>query len=504
MNAGHPDTVERWDYLEITQKVLKVPDRPFETVTVSAQFYGPGGQEKLVNGFYDGDGIWRIRFRPDLTGSWHFKTISSLAELDGTEGQFLCTPAKAANHGPVAVDRKTHFSYADGTQCFILGTTAYAWTYRPPEVRQKTLEAFSAHRFNKIRMLVFPKYLAWLKDIDLTYEPPCLPYPGTKGNYDYRSFIVAYFRNFEERIRDLRDRGIEADIILFHNYDFGKWGIDEGLSDDDAVFYLKYVAARLSAFRNVWWSLANEYDLHITSDGVDAVSKTDLRNWDRMGQTIHDADPYGHPVSIHNYGPIYPDRPWMSHVSYQFANTYSLLIDLKNKYGKPVINDEYQYEGNLPYGWGNLSGMEATIRHWLTLMAGGYGTHGECFVVDGNRRDIFWTYGGDMHGESASRLSFMRGIAESLPFQEMEPDHILADGRTKFCLRKDLDSYLYLFLPGSTNRRAKVGPQDGSKPEYEFTVFDAWACKETKRFVSSALYIANDDPGIVVVRVTRR
>jgi len=191
------------------------------------------------------------------------------------------------------------------------------------------------------------------------------------------------------QVGNLRDRGIEADIILFHNYDFGMWGIDEGMSDNDAVFYLEYLAARLSAYRNVWWSLANEYDLWITSDGVDAVSKTDRRDWDRMGQTIKDADPYNHPVSIHNYGPIYPDRPWMSHVSYQFANVYSLLLDLKRQYGKPVINDEYQYEGNLPFGWGNLSGMETVIRHWLTLMAGGYGTHGECFVVDGNKKDIF-------------------------------------------------------------------------------------------------------------------
>ena len=30
--------------------------------------------------------------------------------------------------------------------------------------------------------------------------------------------------------------------------------------------YLRYVAARYGAFRNVWWSLANEYELldHLT------------------------------------------------------------------------------------------------------------------------------------------------------------------------------------------------------------------------------------------------
>ncbi len=109
-----------------------------------------------------------------------------------------------------------------------------------------------------------------------------------------------------------------------------------------------------------------------------------------------------------------------------------------------------------------------------------------------------------MHGESASRLAFMWTIAESMPFQDMEPDHILADGRTKFCLRKGLDAYLYLFLPGSTNRRAKLGPQDGSKPEYEVTVYDAWDCREIKRLAATGLYLANEDPGIVVVKAIRK
>ena len=53
--------------------------------------------------------------------------------------------------------------------------------------------------------------------------------------------------------------GIQADVILFHPYDAGHWGFDNmGAENDDR--YLRYMIARLGAYRNVWWSLANEWD----------------------------------------------------------------------------------------------------------------------------------------------------------------------------------------------------------------------------------------------------
>ena len=63
----------------------------------------------------------------------------------------------------------------------------------------------------------------------------------------------------EQRIAQLRDLGIEADVIIFHPYDEGHWGFDRMPADADDR-YLRYLVSRLAAFRNVWWSLANEYD----------------------------------------------------------------------------------------------------------------------------------------------------------------------------------------------------------------------------------------------------
>ena len=51
---------------------------------------------------------------------------------------------------------------------------------------------------------------------------------------------------------------IQADVILFHPYDI--WGYCK-MGKEFNERYVRYMIARISAYRNVWWSLANEFDL---------------------------------------------------------------------------------------------------------------------------------------------------------------------------------------------------------------------------------------------------
>jgi hypothetical protein len=151
-------------------------------------------------------------------------------------------------------------------------------------------------------------------------------------------------------------------------------------------------------------------------------------------------------------------------------------MGLQNEYEKPVINDEYQYEGNLSYNWGNLSGKEGTFRHWLSFMAGGYATHGECYVINGNKRDIYWTYGGDLTGESAPRISYLVHITENLSFHKMVPDLTLGDGNTYYCLRNGYDTlfFLYAFDCPPKDRYVGLGLTDGIGRRYSVTMYDLW------------------------------
>ena len=51
--------------------------------------------------------------------------------------------------------------------------------------------------------------------------------------------------------------------------------------------YLKYVVARFAAYRNVWWSLANEYDL---------MQKKNPSDWDRYAEIVTESDPVRPPA----------------------------------------------------------------------------------------------------------------------------------------------------------------------------------------------------------------
>ena len=461
--------VERWGRFELRITSATIYENPFLDVGIRARFVH-NGNEHWVDGFYDGDQSWVVRYMPDQLGEYTFTTSSDDQEFDGRTGSFVAVEPGPGNHGPVRVSGREHFSYADGTPYFALGTTIYAWFYRPEEIRRQTLASLEKHGFTKARMLVFPKHIKGLEGVNLSYDPPGYPYDGEPNAFDFSRFLPEYFQEYERRIDELSAIGVQADVILFHQYDSGMWGLDQ-LNDDEALHYLRYMLARLGSFRNVWWSLANEYNI---------LQRSRWRDWDAIGTYLMENDPYGHLRSIHNwtFAPIYPDRAWMTHVCYQNPNTYQLLMDLKRSYGKPVVNDEYEYEGDVPYNWGNSSAELTLHRHWLTAMAGGYGTHGECYVIDGNIRDIFWTYGGTIIGKSAPRLAFLRQVMESIPWQEMVPDLTLSFDLDVCCLRRGTDLYLFYFRHALPGKRLSFGSESGSTVAYEATTFDLWNCRE--------------------------
>src|SRR5262245_4155430 len=76
--------VEQWGLFERT---LKGPadGNPFVDVELAATF-AQGDRTVRVNGFYDGDGTYRVRFMPPTPGEWSYTTRSNRPELDGKTG----------------------------------------------------------------------------------------------------------------------------------------------------------------------------------------------------------------------------------------------------------------------------------------------------------------------------------------------------------------------------------------------------------------------------------
>jgi len=401
-------TVEQWGAFELA---LAGPTNgnPFLDVNFSARFT-QGTNAVEANGFYDGDGVYRVRFMPEKQGEWRYVTKSSSAELTGRTGEFMVTKPAAQNHGPVGVANVYHFAYADGTPYKELGTTCYVWQLQPKALQEQTLKTLATSPFNKIRFCVFPKRYTWN-----TNEPIMYPFAGNPvaTNWDFSQFNVKYFQHLEQRVADLQKLGIEADIILFHPYDEGHWGFDRMPSNVDDR-YLHYVVARLAAYRNVWWSLANEWDFMKEKKESDFV---------RFGEMVAHDDPYHHLLSIHNGQQLFNHTlPWITHASIQngAAVEESGRAEMyRDVYRKPVVYDEVKYEGNIESRWGQLSAEELVFRFWNATVAGTYCGHGETFKSDD--QILWWSKGGALKGQSPARLAFLKKVLADSPAEGIEP-----------------------------------------------------------------------------------
>ncbi|MFG2961335.1 DUF5605 domain-containing protein [Streptomyces sp. NPDC048291] len=388
------ESATRWRTFELE---LHGPEHgnPFTDVMLRAEFRC-GDRALTAHGFYDGGGIHRIRFMPDEEGTWTFRTTSNARSLDALTGTFQCGPAGSHDHGPVRVHAQFHFRHADGTRHLPVGTTAYAWTHQGDEREEQTLRSLERSPFNKVRMCVFPKSFVYNTD-----EPPRYPFEGSpESGWDFSRPDPAYFRHFEERIVQLGELGIEADVILFHPYD--RWGFsDMGPAADDR--YLRYVVSRFAALPNVWWSLANEYDL---------LWAKDTEHWHRSAAVIRAHDPHDHLISVHNWVELWDnDADWVTHCSIQ--QTTEATATWRSRWGKPVVVDELGYEGDIEWAWGNLAPQEMIRRCWEGVVRGGYVTHGECRLSGDDV--LWWSHGGVLKGESSARMEFMRRILEELP-----------------------------------------------------------------------------------------
>lgn len=237
---------------------------------------------------------------------------------------------------------------------------------------------------------------------------------------------------------------------------------------DDA--YLKYVTARFSAFRNVWWTMANEYDFFTTR----WIPIKEPKDWDHIFQMVRDHDPYTHLRGIHNAGPWYDHaQPWVSHciIQEQHQDLYRVAADARKKYGKPVVIDEYGYEGDNGNGWGTLSGAEEVNRHWAFTMAGAYGSHGETYVHPGDI--LWWGVGGELVGDSVARLGFLKQIMIATPYEDMEPSPDLVTGGTALAKR---GSY-YLFRFVRSDKRNPFEINIDATGRFHVDMIDPWLMK---------------------------
>ncbi|MCD8150823.1 MAG: DUF4038 domain-containing protein [Clostridiales bacterium] len=343
-----------------------------------------------VKGFYAGDGTYIVRFYPKKVGHYTWK-VTGAVEAAGEEN------CDAAVYPGMVKAEDTHFVYENGEPYYPFGTTIYALAHQSRELIEQTFGSLETAPFNKVRHCVFPKHYAYNHN-----EPDFYPFEKKEdGSWDVHRPCYAYWDHMEGIIHQLGKMGIESDLILFHPYD--RWGFST-MSMEDNLVYLDYVLRRLSAIPYIWWSLANEYDV---------VFARSMEDWYAIEDFVAENDPYHHLLSNHNCMKFYDfSRPNITHCCIQTSAMY-MTGHMMERFGKPVVFDECEYEGDIEFNWGNISAFEMVNRFWKAYTSGGFATHGETYYSEDEI--LWWARGGVLKGESPQRIVFLREIISELP-----------------------------------------------------------------------------------------
>jgi hypothetical protein len=456
-----PTSVPEWDIFEIALPATAAGN-PFD-VRFLATFVS-GDTRVQAHGFYDGNGVYRIRFMPRAIGQWRYETSSDLAALSGKSGEFKCVKPSAGSHGPVGVRNVYQFAYADGTPFVPISTTVYGWVnQRSDELQEETLASLKQSPFNRIRMMVLP--IRHGKD----NAPNYFPFEkNADSTWNYSKFDPRFFQHVEMRLAQLRDMGIEAELILFHNRDTSATGYDRMPADVDDR-YLRYVVARFSAYRNVWWNLANEFDsLKFKQDS----------DWDRLFKIIQDEDPYQHMRSIHQmhryYDATLPGETYMSVQNGGAVSEFGNPDSFRQGSQKPVIFDEIEYEGNeKTQSWAHLPPEDMVYRFWLGNLAGTYVTHGETY--DSAPGVVWISRGGKLMGQSPPRIAFLKSILATAPADGIIP--INPQDKTIGIAGKVGEYYLIYFgksAPTEWTFELPAGRFVRPGTKYHIDVLDTW------------------------------
>ena len=384
--------MRQYEMYELTFKG-KVPEDSYVDVDLAAEFT-VNGATKEVKGFYAGNEEYKIRFYPEEQGKVSWKVNTELSLEGKMEGEEICS---AGEKNGMVKAAGTHFETQDGTIFYPFGTTIYAFAHQKKELIEETFQTLEKAPFNKVRLCVFPKFYDYNRE-----DPEYFPFQKNEDEkWDTSHPCFEFWENLESVIFRLAEMGIQSDLILFHSYD--KWGFSN-MSSEHNREYLEYVTRRFSAIPEIWWSLANEFDL--------CFDRT-MEEWYEIEQMVAKNDPYGHLLSNHNCFSFYDfKRPSVTHCSVQSTQVESAEKWIE-EYQKPFIYDECCYEGDLSFSWGNISGFEMANRFWIACVQGAYVTHGEVFL---SADDIlWWSKGGTLKGESVSRIAFLKSIIEEMP-----------------------------------------------------------------------------------------
>ena len=414
---------------------------PFDEVSLDVIVIKPDGEEQIIPTYWAGDGVWRVRYAPELPGRYELRTVCSdtaNADLHDVSDVLEVAPYEGNDplkvHGPIQVssDRR-HFCHQDGTPFFWLGDTwwmGFTRRLRWPEEFQRLTEDRVRKGFSVIQIVagLYPDMPA--------YDERGFNEAGHPWEPEYAAIRPAYFDMADLRIQWLVQQGLVPCIVGCWGYHLPWLGIDK------IKQHWRYLVARWGAYP-VIWCLAGEGAMpYYLSEDKEGDRRRQQEAWTEVGQYVREIDPYGRPITIHPTDCARNQVVDDSVLDFDMLQTGHGGIDslpnttrtVQQEVARvphmPVVEGEVCYEGILE---GSRQEVQRTM-FWTCMLsgAGGY-TYGANGIWQLNGEEE--PYGLSPHGASwgdtpwseaaqlpgSTQVGVGRTILERYPWWRLEP-----------------------------------------------------------------------------------
>ena len=372
------DFIRRYDILELSFKHNGVYDNNFFDVTLEVVFTSPSRAQRHVKGFFYGEDLWKVRFRPDQAGRWTYSYVMTGKGGFRKEGGGTFDSTLSTAEGPVQrhPENPHRWVFANGKPYFPVGLqdcVVPRGSQLPDDIvidgegrtdnagRRISQEeyfsiygqaGFNLYRFSQ-QNCSYPLFddldhyrelesIATDKLLSLAREHGfrvMFGFFGFHTSWPYRSRPVRIFNGI---LRSALGVQLERSI----NYEI--------LSKEKR--FIDYAVARWGAYVD-FWELLNERD---ASDEWATLVANHVRSVDPDRKPVSTSWEKPHLAAIDINGPHW------------YESESELQSDLRvvqqaskwKQAGKPVIVGE---QGNTGMNWDPLSGQRMRIRTWTAL-----------------------------------------------------------------------------------------------------------------------------------------
>ena len=308
-----------WMKYEKTFESTKAYDNPlYEVVRFNVRFQSPSGKLTTINGFWDGDKTWRVRFAPNETGKWTFTSFCSdtlNTGLHAVKGTFECVASQSQHaiytKGSIIHPKGTyHLTHADGTPFFYAACTAWNG---PLKSTEKEWEMYLQDRVKNHYNVIQFTTTQW-RGADKNSE----------GNVAFEGsgrikLNPAFFQHLDKKIDEINRHGLVAAPVLL-------WALPVStgrelspgyyLPEPEAILLANYMVARYGGHQVIWI---------LGGDGK-YIGEYEQR-WKTIGRAVFSGE---HPgvTSLHSQGGSwigkeYAHEDWLDILGYQTGHNSS-------------------------------------------------------------------------------------------------------------------------------------------------------------------------------------